>query len=437
MDTCKMTPLYINAERLWKDLHDLSTIGRDRRDQDPTDSRDRSCSGVSRVAYTRADMEARGWLLNRFSQAGLEATMDCVGNVVGRLNPRTPGDGGGDRGLPVKGAIAMGSHTDTVPSGGMFDGALGVLGALECVRTIIEGGLSLRHPVEVVSFANEEGGLFGSRARFLGISSEEWRSTLPVLYQAGLGPSLSPEGPESPPFPRPSSDYVGYLELHVEQGGILDANGEDIGVVQGIVCIHSFTVKFLGVANHAGTTPMYDRKDALLGASRMVLEIPRAVKELGSGASVGTCGQISVRPGGQNVIPGEAEMSIEVRDLDDTIARRIVSELRERACSIAAETGLGIRLSDVSEIPGALTHRVFQDAVEGSAREMGLVCRKMPSGASHDCVSAAKVMPAGMVFVPSKGGISHSPQEWTEKEQCANGANVLLRTLIRLDALLE
>ncbi len=436
MNTVDRAPVYINADRLWKDLQDLSAIGRDRCDDSSSHSRGPGYCGVSRVAFTLSDMEGRKWLLNRFREVGLQVYMDCVGNVIGRLNPQGPGDEGGDRGSPVPGTIVMGSHTDTVPSGGMFDGALGVLGALECLRTILESGISLRHPVEVVSFANEEGGIFGSRVHFLGVSNDEWASALPVLRRVGLGQNPLPGEPDVPPPPRQASDCAGYLELHVEQGGILDASGEDIGVVQGIVCIHSFTVRFLGFANHAGTTPMDDRKDALLGAARLVLEIPRAVRQSGSGVSVGTCGQIRVSPGGQNVIPGEAEMSVEVRDLDDTTARRIVSALRERAGLIAAEMGLEIRLSDVSEIPAALADSMVQDAVEDSAREMGLKFRRMPSGASHDCVSAAKVMPSGMVFVPSRHGISHSPREWTDKEQCANGANVLLRTLIRLDTLL-
>ncbi len=416
-----ITNLHINGNRLWKSLQALSAIGEGREEH----------SGVSRLAFTPEDMEARKWLLNQFIKAGLDGAIDHFGNVTGEYRP--PGHNGSCRR-----AIILGSHTDTVPQGGMFDGALGVLAGLECARIIAENRVPLNHPLQVVSFSNEEGsrlgpGMFGSRAFFQGIPQEEWDSVAPVLKRAGLFAAVPPT---IPPAPRPVADYAGYLELHVEQGEVLDRGGFDIGVVQGIVCIHRFSATFVGMANHAGTTPMEFRKDALLGAARLALLVPEMVSDFGSGASVGTCGQISVLPGGSNIIPGQADLSVEVRDLDDEVARRIVSALRRGAGKIAAEMNLEVRLSQVDEIGSAAMDERIQDTVEKSAKEMSFRALRMPSGAGHDCMIAAGLLPSGMVFVPSKGGISHSPKEWTDKEQCARGADVLLRTLLRLDAIL-
>ncbi len=397
----------VNAKRLWEDLNELSRIGRDG-----------ISPGISRVAFSASDMRGRKWLLERFKEAGLHSSIDSVGNVIGRLDTAKSA---------AKSAIILGSHTDTVPSGGMFDGALGVLGALECIRSLVEKGVVLEHPVYVVSFSNEEGGMTGSRALFRGIDQSEWETVRSLLNAGEVS---------APPPPLFSRNCAGYLELHVEQGGVLDAAGEDIGVVEGIVCIHSFDVVFKGHANHAGTTPMHQRKDALLGAARFVVDVGDAVTSLGSGQSVATCGQISVTPGGRNVIPGTAKVSVETRDLDDMVACRIVQGLRKRAAFIAEEMGLQVFLTETSVIPAVLTHGTVRDAVEMSAEEMGLKCRRMASGAGHDCMIAAKVMPADMVFVPSKNGVSHSPDEWTDEKQCENGANVLLRALLRLDAAL-
>ncbi len=401
--------LRIDGERLWVDLQELGGIGRGER-------------GVSRLAFSPADMEGRRWLLARMSGAGLSSSMDAVGNVFGSLDA-----GSGD--VP---AILVGSHCDTVPEGGTFDGALGVISGLEVARAIREAGYRLRHPLQVVAFANEEGsriipGTFGSRSFIGRVSPAEWARVAPVLAEAGLGGGAQPSPAFSP------DRYRCYLELHIEQGGVLDASGEDIGVVTGIVSIVSFTATFKGEPNHAGTTPMDQRKDALLGASELVLAIPDAVKRLGSPATVGTCGQMRVQPGGRNVIPGEATMSVEVRDLDQAVADRVLNSLRETAAEIAKRRGLGLDLGGVSLNKGALMDGRMQDIIESSARVLGLSSRRMPSGAGHDAMNLAPLVPTGMIFVPSKAGVSHSPKEWTSKEQCATGAEVLLRTVLAVD----
>jgi len=402
--------LRVNRDRLWADLESLGAIGRGER-------------GISRLAFTPADMEGRRWLASRMAAAGMQARIDEAGNVIGELPGQEPGP-----------AIVIGSHTDTVPEGGMFDGALGVLGGLEVARSLMDAGLRLRHPLKVVSFANEEGsriipGTFGSRWMMGRVGEAEMSRLVLVLAEAGL-----PGGP-APAEPLCDTGCGCYLELHIEQGGILDSAGEDIGVVTGIVWITSFTATFKGMANHAGTTPMGQRKDALLGAAELILAIPELVKTLGGPATVGTCGQVQVLPGGRNVIPGEVTMSVEVRDLEEEIAMRVLGAIRETAKRLGGRRGLTVELTEPSANPGAKMHEGLMALIEQAAAGLGYSYRRMPSGAGHDAMNMAAAVPTAMIFVPSKDGISHSPLEWTSKEQCAAGANVLLNTVIAADRL--
>ncbi len=415
----------VNADRLWADLHALGAIGRGER-------------GVSRLAFTPADMEGRLWLAERMALAGLSVHIDEAGNVFGAL---AAGSDGGAIGDTRQRAIVVGSHTDTVPEGGIFDGALGVLGGLEVARALRESGRRLRHPLAIASFSNEEGsrimpGTFGSRYVTEMISQEEWERVEPFREEAGLTSmerryySASSSIPSAPILP---GSCLCYLELHIEQGGVLDREGIDIGVVTGIVWVASCVVTFKGMPNHAGTTPMAMRKDALLAAAELVLAIPEHVRLRGGPGTVGTCGQLSVRPGGRNVIPGEAEMSIEVRDLDEAVWSDVMEGIRETAREAAKNRGLALELSSVSTNRGTMMDTRVQDLIERSASSLGLRSRRMPSGAGHDAMNIAAVVPAGMIFVPSKNGISHSPLEWTSKDQCAAGAEVLFRTVIAVD----
>jgi len=406
--------LRVNGDRMWNNLVELGGVGKGNK-------------GVSRIAFSEEDSKGRKWLVEKMRQIGFETELDYAGNVFGRLASKD---------ASKKPAILVGSHLDTVPQGGMFDGALGVLAGLECIQTIKEKALRLMHPIVVVAFSNEEGssvgpGLFGSRFYTGEVDENEWERVRPFLKKAGFLPDKCEENFPLPSFKR--DDYLVYLELHVEQGGVLDRWGENLGVVQGIVWIHSFSAKFLGEANHAGTTPMDQRHDALQGASVLILDIPEIVKKLGSATSVGTCGQITVAPGGRNIIPGEAEITVEVRDQDKAVADRIIEALRERARQIASERGLRVELTEVSKSPGAKMDPFIQDVIEACSKKLGLKARRMPSGAGHDAAVLAKYLRTGMIFVPSKGGISHSPGEWTEKEDCVNGANVLLQTILQLD----
>jgi N-carbamoyl-L-amino-acid hydrolase len=399
---------FVNGQRLWTNVLELGRIGKGER-------------GVSRIAFSEADLHGRRWFLEKIKEAGLSATIDEVGNVFGWE--------------PVSGSkkILVGSHLDTVPEGGMFDGALGVLCALECVQTIRERNIRLSHGIQIAGFSNEEGypmgpGLFGSRYFAEGIGEKEHNVMEPFLAKAGfhgLGSGRN-HGAFDP------SDYLCYLELHVEQGGVLDSVKEHIGVVQGIVGIHRLEVRFNGVPNHAGTTPMNHRRDALLGAAALILELPDLVSKHGSDITVGTCGQVHVSPGAHNVIPGNVSISIEVRDLEAETAENVLEALNRKSRDIAEKRSLSVEFSPVSKSSPAKMDGEIQAVILDTARSLGLSARLMPSGAGHDGAVFAEYVPTGMIFVPSRNGISHSPDEWTEPQDCVNGANVLLRTLLKL-----
>jgi hydantoinase/carbamoylase family amidase len=403
-----MTEYAVNGQRLWNNILELGKIGT-------------TTNGVSRVSFSLADMEARRWLLEKMQTAGLDAHIDHVGNVLGSIPSSSTKK------------ILVGSHLDTVPNGGMFDGALGVLAALECAQTMKEHNVKFAHGIQVAAFSNEEGtqaggGLFGSRYFAEGISEAEQELVGPVIKKAGLM-GIGPAGSQRPFQP---SEYVCYLELHIEQGGVLDSTKEHIGVVEGIVGIHNLDIAFKGVPNHAGTTPMAQRKDALLGAVALILEVPGTVREYGSDFTVGTCGQVDVFPGARNVIPGYVRVSIEVRDLEPDVADRVLEALMEKARNIARSRQLDVELTPVSKTPSAKMDSEIQAVIFDAATSLGFKARPMPSGASHDAAVFAKYLPTAMIFVPSRHGISHSPDEWTGPEDCINGANVLLRTLLRL-----
>jgi len=398
----------VNGDRLWQNIVELGSIGR-------------SQKGVSRVAFSEADIEGRMWFLNKMKQAGLNTRIDGVGNVFGE----TPGE--------YEKRILVGSHLDTVPHGGMFDGALGVMAALECAQTLVEHNVTTRCGVEIVGFSNEEGatvgsGLLGSRYFVEGIGMREKGILEQILASAGLSGIKESEGCKR----FKSSAYECYIELHVEQGGVLDNQKYDVGIVQGIVGIHTYDFRFTGMSNHAGTTPMDQRRDALLGAANLIASIPNTVSEYGSRATVGTCGQVTVHPGARNVIPGRVDLSIEVRDLESEIANRVVEHLKAKAHSLADACGLSVDVDGVAISSPAMMDAKIQEVIRDISLDLGLKAKLMPSGAGHDAAIFAKHVPTGMIFVPSRAGISHSPDEWTEPSDCINGANVLLNTVLAL-----
>ncbi|HVD66447.1 MAG TPA: Zn-dependent hydrolase [Gaiellaceae bacterium] len=371
--------------------------------------------GVSRFAWTPELAEANAWLSGRLGALGLEAETDAAGNVVGRWST---GEGK---------AVLVGSHLDTVPRGGRYDGALGVLAALEAVRTLRAEGVEPSRPLWVVSFNDEEGsrfqtGMLGSRAFCGELDVEDWRrrGVADAMTRAGFEFDRLPEA-------RGVDDVAAYLELHIEQGPVLEQSGEDLGIVTAITGLLGFRVRFLGAANHAGTTPMEARRDALAGAARIVLAVREEARAReGMTANVG---KLSVEPGGFNVIPGLAELTIDVRSPTAEGFERAEAFVRETVERVGTEEELGVEVSVTHRKPPVALDGGLQDTLIEAAEAEGASYRRMPSGAGHDAMVLAHHVPAAMVFVPSRGGISHSPDEYTPPEQCELGARVLTRAV--------
>lgn len=380
--------------------------------------------GVSRVAFSDADVEGRKYIRSLMEKAGLQVRVDAAGNIIGRREGRNPK-------LPV---ILFGSHIDSVPHGGNYDGALGVIGALECIELLNQQHFLTAHPLEVIAFSDEEGGLTGSHAAAGELSQE----ALQIKSHSGktIGEGIrfiggDPDNLQS--AKRNPAEILAYLELHIEQGGILEAEKINIGVVEGIVGINVWDVTVLGFANHAGTTPMNQRKDALLAAARFVESVNHIARSI-PGRQVATVGTIQAEPDAPNVIPGKVVMSLEIRDLEKSKIDLVFDKIKESSEKIAADTGTTISFAalDVTAVP-APTDQRLRKIIQEAAIDLGLTTKLMPSGAGHDAQDLARIVPIGMIFVPSVGGISHSPKEFTTASDMANGASVLMQAILKLD----
>jgi len=383
--------------------------------------------GIDRVAFSDADIEGRAYVRSLMEKAGLEVRVDVAGNILGRVE-------GAVRGLPP---LMVGSHIDSVPAGGNFDGPLGTLGALEAVWTLLEAGIRLRHPVDVVVFVNEEGGKTGSRVMAGEFQGQELELGSASGFTIGEGIRRLGGDPDGLERGRVApGDVAGFLELHVEQGAVLEKAGLQIGVVEGIVGIRRWNAVVRGSANHAGTTPMGQRRDALLGAARLVEAVNRVVTSM-EGSQVATVGKIQASPGAPNVIPGEVTLSIEIRALEMSRIQEVLDGIRQEADVIGAENGTPIELDEFYLSGAAPTDERFRGWVESAAQGLGLTHQRMPSGAGHDAQAVAHFAPMGMVFVPSVGGLSHHPDEYSRPEDIEAGVNVLLGALLRADAGLD
>jgi len=383
--------------------------------------------GVSRIAYSDADLEGRSYATGLMRAAGLEVSIDVAGNLVGRRTGRDPS----------LRPLVMGSHIDSVPQGGNYDGQVGSMAAIEVAQTLAARGITLRHPLEVIIFQNEEGGTIGSRAIATGLSAEDLAlvpngatSVRDGITRIGGDPDRLAAGVRKP------GSIAAYLELHIEQGGILDAAGTNVGVVEGIVGIRWWDVTIEGFANHAGTTPMGRRRDALLAAARYVEAVNRVATST-PGNQVATVGKIQASPGAYNVIPGKVTTTLEIRDLDAAKVDRLFALVQDEVRRIEQTTGTTFSFTPTSISEPAPTDARIRGAIDDSAKGLGLTTRSMPSGAGHDAQEMALLGPVGMIFVPSVGGISHSPRELTHPHDITNGTNVLLQTLVRLDELLS
>ncbi len=407
-----MKELRVNAKRIEKHIFELAEFGKT------------SEGGVHRVAYSDEDIAARKYILVLMEAAGLDVRIDAAGNMVGRREGR-------EKSLPV---ILSGSHIDTVPNGGKYDGTVGVLSAIECVQVLVENNLQTRHPLEVIVFTDEEGGLVGSRAMNGTLTSEaltEKSHSGKTVLEGIQALGGDPDSLDS--VKRKKGDILAFLEIHIEQGRILETKNIDIGVVEGIVGIAWWDVSIEGYANHAGTTPMNVRQDALLTAAHLILAVNRVVTGV-EGSQVGTVGRIHAEPGAPNVIPGKVVMSLELRDLSADKIQTLYRKIEEEAALLSKKTGTKIFFDpiDAMAVP-APTDPAIRKKIAESAEELGLTSQFMPSGAGHDAQDMAKIAPTGMIFIPSVGGVSHSPKEFSHMSDVVNGANVLLKTILKID----
>jgi N-carbamoyl-L-amino-acid hydrolase len=384
--------------------------------------------GVSRVAYSEADLQGRAYVMGLMRAAGLAPRIDPAGNIFARREGR-------DTTAPP---ILFGSHIDSVPSGGNFDGDLGSLAALGVVEALDRARVRTRHPLEIVVWSAEEGvafgrGLAGSRIVAGDIAPADLEAVWNGLRRADAIAKIGGNPARIEEAIRPKGAHHAYFELHIEQGGTLEKGSTPIGVVQGIVAIHRYTAIVTGMSNHAGTTPMAERQDALIAASQLAIAV-REVVTSEPGRQVGTVGRFDVTPNAPNVIPGEVQMTIELRDLSVDTLLRLAGDVRRRAADIARATGTSIAIRDLSRNPPALASSDVQRLIQRAADARGLASIPLPSGAGHDAQMMAQIGPMGMIFVPSVGGISHSPKELTSWNDCVNGGNVLLEAVLAADA---
>ena len=367
--------------------------------------------GVNRVAYSTADLTARAWVIDEIKGMDVVPRIDAAGNIFARFG-----------GQPNQPAILFGSHIDSVPTGGNFDGDLGVFGAMEVIQAVQAAKVQTRHPIEMVVWAHEESTAFGvgtaaSRIVAGDLQAGDMDKVWNGMKRSDAIKRIAGNPAEIETAIRGKGTWHSYVELHIEQGGSLDKAKVPIGIVEGIVGIHRYEVVIEGMTNHAGTTPMNERHDAMVAASSLTLAV-RDIASRRQGRQVGTVGRIEIEPNSPNVIPGRATLSIEFRDLS-------VATLRELGDAIT------FTLAGTNE-PAMATGGV-RDAIGRAASAAGLQTMTLPSGAGHDAQQIAKIAPMGMIFVPSVGGISHSPRELTSWDDCAHGADVLLRTVLELD----
>ncbi|GAB4055542.1 allantoate amidohydrolase [Spirosoma litoris] len=408
----KGSNLKINQQRIQTRLLELSKFG------------ELPNGGIGRVAYSKADQEGRAYFIGLMKKAKLDVSIDFAGNIIGRRKGKNPA---------LK-PIAFGSHIDSVPNGGNYDGPVGSISALELIETLNENNIITEHPLEVIIFANEEGGTVGSGALIGKISPAALKS----VTQSGLtiadGIRAIGGNPDSlSKVVRKKGDVAAFIELHIEQGGILMTENLQIGVVEGIVGIEHWDATIEGAANHAGTTPMNVRRDALLAAAKVIVALNEVITSH-EGRQVGTIGKIAAEPGAYNVIPGKVVLGVEIRDLSHDKIWQLFREFDAKAQGIAkaSETTISFTQSSIGVTP-ALTAKPIQDKIINAAKTLGLSYRYMQSGAGHDSQEMAQIAPVGMIFIPSVGGISHSPKEFSKGVDLGNGANVLLQTMLALD----
>lgn len=407
------TELKINFHRLRSNIEEISKIGR---------SEDH---GIYRQAFTENDLQARKWLSARIEEAGLELEVDGAANIHGYL---------GDRSRP---SVVIGSHIDSVPAAGPLDGTLGVLTGLECLQSIKEQSIEHYYPLELVSFSDEEGrfgGLLGSQS-FVGDINPQRIHNSRDLNGVSLGDAMAACGYEAIKAldaRRNPRSVRSYLELHIEQGPVLDSMDVPIGVVSHITGLFKWSIRLIGRPDHAGTTPMHMRADALAGLAEFSMEIPRVLEENGSDRSVATIGKVDLFPGTANTVPGQVEFSLDCRDTEPQVLQDLMTAFRKALSAIARRRDLMFEFDVLSEVEPVACDDAIQRMIQNASERFGVQSNVMPSGAAHDAQIVARMAPVGMIFVPSKAGRSHSSAEWTDWEDIETGANVALHTLLQM-----
>ncbi|WP_194975976.1 M20 family metallo-hydrolase [Aquiflexum lacus] len=405
-------PIRVNEKRIEQRIKEFAKFGINEQGQ------------PYRVAYSQGDIEGRDYFMDLMKKAGLEVHIDYAGNIIGRRAGKDPS----------KKPIAFGSHIDMVPNGGNYDGTLGSFTALEIIEVLNENKIITEHPLEVIIFQNEEGGLVGSRALTGNLKKEALlqKSASGLTLEEGIR-AIGGDPEKLDEVVRKKGDLAAFLEIHIEQSKVLESHGIDVAIVEGIVGIDNWDVTVIGMSNHAGSTPMNDRQDALIAASKLVLTVNEVVNSY-EGAQVGNVGKIFVPSGAPNIIPGRVEMSLELRDLSKEKIRNMFLDIEKRAEQIAAETNTEILFENLNlASTPTMASKEIQDKMIQAAESLGISYIKMQSGAGHDVQEMGKLGPIGLVFIPSKDGISHNPKEYSTPKEMANGADIMLRTVLLLD----
>lgn len=407
------TNLTINPQRLWDQIMETARFGGTAK------------GGVKRLTLTDEDKQVRDWFRAQTEALGCTVTVDEVGNMFARRPGRNDE-------LPP---VAMGSHLDTQPTGGKFDGVLGVLGALEALRTMVEAGYETNAPIAVVNWTNEEGSRFAPAMLASGVYAGVFTPDFAYSREDREGKRF---GEELERIGYKGADKAGsyklgaHFELHIEQGPILEDEGKQIGIVTGVQGMRWYEVTVRGQEAHTGSTPMHLRKDALLGAARMIERVNRIALDHAP-AAVGTVGLVEVRPNSRNVIPGEVFLTIDFRHPEDAVLEAMETELRTVLADVSAPLKLEFEAKRIWECPAVRYHEDLIACVRHGAERAGLSTREMVSGAGHDSVYVARTTPTTMIFVPCAGGISHNEAEFTTFDECAAGAQVLLNAVLEYD----
>lgn len=404
----------INKQRLWNNLMLLAEIGKD------------PSGGITRLPFTKEDLKAKNFVRRLMEQAGLTVREDAVGNVIGRKE-------GTDPLAPI---IMIGSHLDTVFNGGPFDGSLGVLAGIEIMHSMKEKDIITQYPIEVCAFRDEEGcrfnfSLLGSRGMTGGLKPEDLMhrdidgiTIAQAMAECGVNPE------EIYLAARRSGDIKAYLELHVEQGKVLESNDISVGVVTGIASSLRVMVTVTGKADHAGATPMTMRYDALAAAALIISTVEKEAKE--SGSAVGTVGQIHAYPGGINIIPERVEFTIDLRDVSAEVGQHLEEKIFQEAKQICEQRGLGLKIDVLQRVSPAPCSEEIRGTIIEVCQELEIKTMELPSGAGHDAMQMTNICPMGMIFVRSKDGISHHPDEWSTPDDCALGTSILYQTVLKL-----